>query len=101
LKGISEGLHGTLIVEPLEATKVSNARQWSSYLTVASITAAASLRARFRWRLHRYSLPTRQSHAWMDSTRGGSTWDEHGQGPQVADDRLARYRSLDSVPLIN
>jgi hypothetical protein len=58
-------------VAPREAAKVGNARQGSSYLTVTGITAAASLRARFRGGLHRYevhrvskprsSLTTRQS----------------------------------------
>jgi len=43
-----------LLVAPREGAKVSNARQGSSYLTVRSITAAASLRARFRCGLHRY-----------------------------------------------
>jgi len=31
------------MVEPLAAAKVSNARQWSSYLTVTRITAAARI----------------------------------------------------------
>lgn len=31
------------MVEPLAAAKVSNARQWSSYLTVTRITAAAGV----------------------------------------------------------
>ena len=45
-----EGLHRTLMVEPLEAAKVSNARQLSSYLTVTSVTAAVYLRTRLRRR---------------------------------------------------
>jgi hypothetical protein len=87
LRVISEGLHRTLMVAPLEAAKVSDARQWFSYLTVTSIAAAASLRARFRWRLRRYEVHRVLDHppvARVDGfqrvevERGTSTDKDHG-----------------------
>src|SRR4026207_973386 len=43
------------------------------------------------------SPPARGQRGWIQRVEV-PTWDEHGQGPRVADDRLERYRGLDSVP---
>jgi hypothetical protein len=54
------GTHRTLMLAALEAGKVGNPRQRFSYLTVTSITLAASLRARFRWGSPRYEMRSKK-----------------------------------------
>ena len=42
-----------------------------------------------------------EGHESLHCIAHASTWDEHGQGPRVSDDRLERCRGLDSAPFIN
>ena len=97
---ISRGLHPTLRVPALEAAKVGNARQLSSYerqkqhrprrsrihcvhefvVRFATLQEVQSVRCALRLLDFRRAEANRQCVAL-------SAWDEHGQGPRVADDR--------------
>ena len=106
---ISRGLHPTLMVPALEAAKVGNARQWSSYERQKHHRPRRSrihcvhefvVRTPFRCQLRLLDFRRALVQAnWQCVAL--STWDEHGQGPRVADDRSERYRGLDSAPFIN
>jgi len=76
------------MLAPREAAKVSNARQGSSYLRVRSITAAASLRARFRCGVHRYEAsraysPASGTHGWKPWSRNVGRARTRDYGPRM------------------
>jgi hypothetical protein len=119
---ISGGLHPTLWVPALEVAKVGNARQLSSYERQKHHRPR---RSRIHCvhesscALRRYKVASRIDEVDRQVVRNAfrcplrilnfrrlqanrqcvalSAWDEHGQRPRIADDRLERYTSLDSV----